>query len=208
MRRILHYLYERSDIKDTYKKMGEVPPLPRVLLKNASLLPSREDVVKNHVPHGGVITEVGIAIGEFTELLLKELKPTKFHAIDLFPHENQFENYTLRFNHYIENGVMEVHRGFSSEVLAEFPDKYFDYIYVDADHSYEGVVKDIQEVKNKIKRDGLIQFNDYTTFSVREMLPYGVKRAVNEFLIEDGYEVVSLGLQANGYDDVLVRRIG
>lgn len=135
------------------------------------------------------------------------MKPKKFHALDLIPHPEQYENYVERFDVQIKNGTMEVHKGYSWESLRKFPDRHFDFVYLDADHSYDGVMKDIREVKNKVKEEGVIQFNDYTTFSVREVLPYGVKKAVHEFVIENDYEIISIGLQANGYYDVLVKKI-
>ncbi|NNE99535.1 MAG: class I SAM-dependent methyltransferase [Pyrinomonadaceae bacterium] len=205
MRKLLHYLFHKSEVKKEFMRMAEVPEFPSSVLKNTNVFPSRAEVLVE-VPKGGVITEVGIATGEFSKVLLKELKPAKFHAIDLFPHPDQYDNYVKRFEDEIGAGIMEVHQGFSSDVLGTFPDKYFDFIYLDADHSYEGVVKDINEARLKIKESGFIQFNDYTTFSVREMLPYGVKKAVHEFVLEYDYEVVSIGLQNNGYYDLLVKK--
>jgi len=65
--------------------------------------------------------------------------------------------------------------------MAAFPDPPFDFIYIDADHAYEGVVKDLAQAERKLKDDGWIVCNDYTLFSPLENIKYGVYRAVNEF---------------------------
>jgi len=69
MRRILHYVFHKSRVKDEYRKMGEVKKLPANILKNTKVFPSREEMLFD-VPNGGIITEVGVATGEFTEILL------------------------------------------------------------------------------------------------------------------------------------------
>jgi hypothetical protein len=92
--------------------------------------------------------------------------------------------------------------------LENFPDNYFDWIYIDADHSYEGVKKDINKSKTKVKRDGLLVFNDYTPWSVAELIPYGVPKAVNEFCIANNWEIIYFALDSYfGYHDVAIRRM-
>ena len=71
----------------------------------------------------------------------------------------------------------------SSEVIAPLiPNMSIDAIYIDGDHSYEGVLRDIILWKDKVKQGGIIVGDDYP------LLP-GVKKAVNEsfdnFQLED-----------------------
>ena len=110
------------------------------------------------------------------------------------------------FKEGIENGTIELHEGDSSTILSSFPDEYFDWIYIDADHAYEGVCKDIQQGYTKVKPDGMIVFNDYTNWSVCEIIPYGVTKAANEFCIANDWEVVFLALQSLGYHDIAIRK--
>jgi len=93
------------------------------------------------------------------------------------------------------------------EALGSFPDEYFDWIYIDAQHTYDGVKRDIAAARRKIKADGLLVFNDYTMWSYVEMQPYGVVAAVNELCIEEGWEIVYLALPSHMYCDVAVRRM-
>ena len=47
-------------------------------------------------------------------------------------------------------------------------------------------------------------FNDYTNWSVCELMPYGVAKAVNEFCIANNWEIVFFAFQALGYHDVVI----
>jgi len=90
--------------------------------------------------------------------------------------------------------------------LQSFPDSYFDWIYIDAQHTYKGVKRDIPAAA-KVKSDGFLVFNDYTVWSQVEMQPYGVVAAVNELCLEDQWEFAYLALPPHMYCDVAVRRM-
>jgi hypothetical protein len=199
-----------------------VPPkLPAHLVQNSRVCASREAVLQ-YLPKGGAIAEVGVAYGFFTSLLLRYLQPEKFIAIDSFalvagnePWNQTFlkdnnvthlEFYRNKFQKEIETGILETKQGLSWEVLEQLPNKSLDYIYVDADHSYESVVKDIEQVKRKIRDDGIIQFNDYTLFDPLDFISYGVPRAVHEFMIAENYELLFLCLNGKFFSDVVVRK--
>lgn len=195
------------------------PELPADLLVNCRVLPSRYKVLP-HLPKGGIIAEVGVGWGGFSEELMKVLQPEKFYALDLFNSKpesslfitgipagtDQFGFYTEKFKQEISAGKMEIRSGYSWEALAAFPDHFFDYIYIDADHSYEAVKKDLAESHRKIKPGGLIQLNDYTVYDPAHMQPYGVQKAANEFILEEGYEMIFYALNNLGFDDIVIRK--
>ena len=91
-------------------------------------------------------------------------------------------------------------------MLAKLPDKSIDYLYLDAGHSYADVTKDIEQVGRKIKDTGIIQFNDYTLFDSFAFIPYGVPKAVHEFMLKENYELLYLCLHRQFFCDVVVRR--
>ncbi len=64
----------------------------------------------------------------------------------------------------------------SSVAAKLFPDGYLDMVYVDADHSYNAVVEDINAWMPKIRRGGILGGHDYN-------LP-GVCKAVGELIGE------------------------
>jgi len=213
------YTIIKTRLEDVEKMIP--PELPAHLFENSRVYNSRETVLKS-LPKGGTIAEVGVAYGHFTALLLEHLQPEKFIAIDSFaltagnePWKQTVLNdsglshldyYKKRFRQQIELQQMEVFAGLSWEMLNKLPDKSLDYIYLDAGHSYEEVVKDIEQIKKKIKDSGIIQFNDYTLFDAFAFIPYGVPRAVHEFMIAENYELLGLCLHRQFFCDVIVRK--
>jgi predicted O-methyltransferase YrrM len=149
---------------------------------------------------GGIVAELGVLHGEFSQLILEHVAPSELHLID-----HQLEP-SARAVAEAHGDCVHLHAGDSAETLETFPDEYFDWIYIDAQHSYEGVSRDIDVSRRKIKADGLLVFNDYTPWSYVEMLPYGVVAAVNELCLAEGWEVVLLALPSHMYCDVAVRR--
>jgi len=50
---------------------------------------------------------------------------------------------------------------FSEEAVKQFDDEYFDFVYIDADHSYEEVTKDMEMWYFKVRDGGMIAGHDY-----------------------------------------------
>ncbi|HUZ06505.1 MAG TPA: class I SAM-dependent methyltransferase [Candidatus Paceibacterota bacterium] len=180
----------------------EPPELSDMHLKNSRVVSSRENILRL-MPKGGICAEVGTQIGNFAQKIMTILEPAKLHIfdIDFTPFDH------ARFQSAIQTGIVELHQGDSSVLLADWPDCSFDFIYIDGNHSYDGVVKDLTQAAQKIKDDGWIVCNDYTIYSPLEQAKYGVYRAVNEFCFEHGFEIVYLGLHPWSYHDVALRKM-
>jgi predicted O-methyltransferase YrrM len=69
-------------------------------------------------------------------------------------------------------------RGSSQEVHTQFEDNSLDFVFIDGNHSYEAVKKDIESWYPKIKSGGIISGHDYT---LEFGDAYGVVKAVDEF---------------------------
>lgn len=200
------------------------PPLQPKHLDNPTLFANREDLISSmQFAKGGVIAEVGVGIGEFSEYLLNQLQPKQFVAFDIFTmHEwatflgiptkvllrnmTHLDFYKQKFADRGAQMVIEVGR--SQFNLAKYPDNSFDIIYVDADHSYESVKQDAYLAKEKLADNGVIVFNDYTYFDFLTGVPYGVVRAVNELIINDDWRVCAFALNRTMYCDIAIRRPG
>jgi predicted O-methyltransferase YrrM len=74
-----------------------------------------------------------------------------------------------------------IHRGFSDRVLPTFTDKSLDWIYIDGNHYYDYVRRDLDLAMAKVRSGGFIAGDDYT-WGAKEGLP--VRRAVQDFLEE------------------------
>ena len=90
------------------------------------------------------------------------------------------ENYLFKFYKNIKDNNLQKKvipiRGDSAYTLNIHDDESIDVAFIDGDHSYEGVKKDLNNIKNKMKKDGIILCHDYQELSV--------KKAINEFIEE------------------------
>ena len=87
-------------------------------------------------------------------------------------------------------------RGFSTTVHSQFTEEYFDWIYIDALHTYEAVRQDLAAWWPKLRPGGLISGDDFVDFDDTEMVAWngptpslfswGVRAAVTEFFRELG----------------------
>jgi hypothetical protein len=73
---------------------------------------------------------------------------------------------------------VQKHAGQSHEVLAGFPDQHFDWVYIDADHSFAGTSRDARAAAPKVKPGGYLVFNDFAHLDPY-LGAYGVHRAVS-----------------------------
>ncbi len=69
----------------------------------------------------------------------------------------------------------------SEKAAAQFEDDFFDWVYVDGNHLYEFVKRDLEVYLPKVKRGGLVICDDYME-GIGEWWAGGVKRAVDEFV--------------------------
>lgn len=95
-------------------------------------------------------------------------------------------------NRFRGDDRVQFHRTFSYRAAATLPNKHFDFVYLDGDHTYEYVLRDLLDYAAKIKDDGLILGHDYFEdgFAVEEN--YAVIGAVNAFLARSGFIFVAL----------------
>ncbi len=191
------------------------------LAPGARLYGDRLAMIAAIAPRSGVVAEVGVAAGDLSRFILDTLKPKKFYALDMFDmHKNKmiwgrpsselFENMTQLeyFNHRFAKDaqVVEARVGASADLLEQFDDEYFDFIYVDAGHDYENVKRDTEVAVRKCKRDGLIIFNDYTIIDVFSLEGYGVVQAVNELVTAGEWKISGFALQHSMFCDIAVQR--
>lgn len=148
--------------------------------------------------NGAVFVEVGAYLGRSSVYLASRIKRSRksirVYVVDLWdgwfyddyrPQTPMPESSDV-FWHFIRNvrraGVEDVLyplRMPSEKASSLFEDGTVDFVFLDADHGYEAVRRDLRCWFPKVKRRGLLGGHDY----VREEYP-GVRRAVDEFLSE------------------------
>jgi hypothetical protein len=176
-------------------------PLDQTLLEGCRVYSDRKLFLKT-LPVGGVVAEVGVDKGEFSRYMIDTLRPSKIHLFDIAPGRVDPANLADAMS----SGLAEFHVGDSSNNLSTFADEHFDLIYIDGDHSYSGVRKDILAAEAKLKSGGLMVLNDYSAWSPASMSKCGVAKAANEFANSRRWPVVALALQGAGYYDFALRR--
>ena len=87
---------------------------------------------------------------------------------------------------------VHVHRMSSDDWFATQKDNYFDWIYLDGDHSYEGVLNDLNSSRRVVKDGGIILGDDYAWPFQPHGKP-GVTAAVDEFIKNTGLKLVQEG---------------
>jgi hypothetical protein len=166
----------------------------------------------NLLPKGSIGAEIGVWRGDFSSRLLQDARPARLHLVDPWKFEmgfdyerawyggavakNQaemdgiYESVLRRFAKEVEAGVVLVHRGPSASIGMQFDDAYLDWVYIDGNHLYEYVKKDLEVFALKVKPGGLLAGDDY---GVRGWWEHGVTRAVDEFVARGTFEPLRLG---------------
>jgi Methyltransferase domain len=224
VRRNLRAIRDRGSGGVSHKYPNQdYPALEANHVENARLFANREDLISSMgFMEGGVVAEIGVAQGNFSEYLLTVLRPRKFVAFDTFamheypmhwgvPSSKLFDNmthlefYKRKFSDRSAQVVLEV--GLSNEKLAIYPDECFDLIYIDADHSYEAVKQDSDLAKRKLRHDGIIVYNDYMMFDhLFAQEPYGVVQVVNEIIVKEDWRVYGFAFGFHMFCDIAIRR--
>jgi hypothetical protein len=158
---------------------------------------NREDLL-DFLPKNGIGVEIGVFKGEFSDILLQRTEPKVLYLIDPWIgdiHSGDKDGKNLQYisgdqfykdviiPKYDSNHTVKILRDKSS-VLNNFDDNFFDWCYIDGDHSYEGAKSDLECMYKKVKPGGIIMGHDYIQprFS-------GVVRAVNEFTGNKNLEI-------------------
>ncbi|WP_046864943.1 class I SAM-dependent methyltransferase [Microvirga massiliensis] len=172
------------------------PQLPPHLVTECRVCASRYELLER-LPHQARVAEVGVEHGHFSRHILSTTSPAELHLIDL---DFGGLDPVLRGDPRVH-----IHRGLSHEVLATFTDASFDWIYIDADHSYAGVRRDATAAAEKVRPGGFLVFNDFAHMDPF-LGAYGVHRAVVEFAIERNWPLAWLAYEPHALYDVALKR--
>lgn len=125
--------------------------------------------------------EIGVCLGYTAEKLLKEIKFEKYFAVDSYHAYVDWNGGDLNSD---RQGLIKQHavnklskydnvefKFTSSEDFSkEISDGTLDFIFIDGDHSYEGVLKDLNLWFKKVKPFGIFAGHDASNRGVTEAL--------------------------------------
>lgn len=182
----------RSQLKQTRSQLKEVRQKFRQLAREYLLC---------KVPARAVCAEIGVHEGDFSEQILSTIEPERLHLIDPWRHEEgpsfqesrygnlgpegqdvmdaRYRQVLERFGTQVREGKVEIHRKLSDVAAADFERDYFDWVYIDGNHLYKHVKRDLELYYPKVKAGGYLAGDDY---GVQGWWENGVQNAVDEFV--------------------------
>jgi hypothetical protein len=195
-------------IKSLIKKIPGAEPVARAL----GLAPNNQRTfLLERLPQNSIGAEIGVWQGDFSDRLLQFVHPKELHLIDPWKYEpaplykyalyggqtkngqaemdQRYEAVRARFAAQVQRGQVIFQRGFSEDMLGKFPDNYFDWVYIDGNHLYDYVKKDLELSLRKTKPGGWVAGDDYVG---GQWWKDGVNKAVDEFAKKQEVELVEL----------------
>lgn len=136
------------------------------------------------------ILEIGSYIGESSILFKKYFKDSFLFCVDPWVDNYDLNDPTIRIFSFsqVEKAFDEMMfkqnnyikcKMFSDDFFNLMPDNFFDLIYIDGNHSYDFVYRDILNSLRVLKPDGILSGHDYGRNHEHTK---GVTRAVEEIL--------------------------
>jgi hypothetical protein len=121
------------------RQIPKIPLRPKNV-ENCSLLLDRELLLET-IGKGGNVAEIGVDEGKFSQKIYEINKPDNFHLVDVWGsdrfHDGKYEGVKNYFQEQIENDQVHIHKKLSTDAVFDFQDNYFDWIYIDTNHTYE-----------------------------------------------------------------------
>lgn len=158
--------------------------------------------------------EIGVDKGDYSALLLERTNLEKLYCVDPWIDDFGSEHRPGYFDKsgnvrmkqaydklkkYIDNGRAELVRATGIEAAKILPND-LDFIYIDGDHSLEGIFYDIYDWTPKAKLGGIVSghdFKDRKNSGIKdyfgEQLDYAVEYVVNYYGKRYGYKICKTG---------------
>lgn len=187
---------------------GLLPTLAREMMANPAVTPAEAragEVLKRiaeiEKPKG---VEVGVFTGKMSKALLEGHPGLFLHMVDSW--KGNGESYQgdsgdwhaglsqeaqegFRQQAYTNTDFAKDRRGVwttDSVTAADWIEPEQDFVFIDADHSYEGCKRDIEHWKLRVKSGGWLCGHDYEN---KDFPKFGVTDAVNEFAAAHGFNI-------------------
>jgi hypothetical protein len=176
----------------------------KVLLDRKELL--------GEMPKNSVCAEIGVNEGEFSEMIWHITQPTRLHLIDAWGDPTRYHDdlklvVENKFIDAVNAGKVQINVGYSTKILKSFDDNYFDWVYLDTDHSYPTTAAELFILKEKVKIGGIIAGHDYTLGNWINSYRYGVIEAVHELCVKENWELIYITSESNQCRSFAIRKI-
>lgn len=140
------------------------------------------DIVKKTFEAEGLITglEIGVASGWTMNHFLNQIPNLILIGVDPYvayddggiqiTQEKLDAQFAAAQENISEFDRATIVKEYSDKVASFVEDELLNYIFIDGDHSYDGVLKDLENFYSKVKPGGIFAGHDYSLKSVRDAL--------------------------------------
>lgn len=129
--------------------------------------------------------EIGVASGRYSEILCRNIPDLELYCVDPWKpykgnrrgggankHSTNYQKAVTRLSNYNVKFLQML----SMEAVGKIPDGYLDFVFIDGNHSFDYIMRDLIEWSKKVKKGGIISGHDYYKFRYA-----GIVEAVNAY---------------------------
>lgn len=129
------------------------------------------------LPKRSVGAELGVARGDFSKCILLDAQPRVLHLVDAWRqqtsgtvmdclrsdevHDKRYRETLAKIAKWKGDTVVKVHRMQTVDAAKRLQDGELDWVYIDADHSFDGVYGDLNAWWPKVRAGGVISGHDF-----------------------------------------------
>ena len=108
------------------------------------------------------------------------------------PNSDQEKNFQYVTSRFSERPSVKIIREDSAKGIESLPDAHFDVMYIDANHQYEYVLRDMIHARKKMKPGSIMLMNDFYEGPGGAEQNLGVMGAVNTFMKRYSYHYLAM----------------
>jgi SAM-dependent methyltransferase len=183
---------ERLRLIENLVRLAELPPELRLNARAGF------GALLNRLRLLGEGVEIGVAAGDYSKTILDVWEGQRLHLVDAWRHLPGYQDVcNLSDDEHqkllrmvpdklaAHEGRYEIHAKLASEAVSDFDDSTLDFVYLDADNSYEGVLEMLRAWHRKLRPGGVLAGHDFVDGDLPQG-KFGVRRAVRQFELEKG----------------------
>ncbi len=138
---------------------------------------TRADLAKHFAQLGFKVgAEIGVLAGDYAKILCGSIPGLKYYGIDPWYVNNNMGDHAHRGKYELTKKNLAAFNATliskpSMEAVKDFVDDSLDFVYIDANHGFDYVVKDIIAWTKKVKKGGIVAGHDYAIANTCGVIP-------------------------------------
>lgn len=146
------------------------------------------------LPKESTGAELGVCGGDYSEIILEIIQPKRLYLVDIWRYidlgyhdklmsndKRQTARYRAVYKKFVHYDAVKIIRDYTHGLKSIIDPKSLDWIYIDADHSFNGCYDDLKLADELVHSDGVILGHDY------DPRHQGTMDAVDQFVEENNY---------------------